>query len=162
MLIDKMANREPPNVAPPSWVSDKNLSGRLWKSLLTIAKEKQELIDAIKDRRRLPAKKVYRITKREIAIRADCSPSSLHNRGFSSELTSHLAEVNAELRARLDARVGKLTKVGKKDRKKSEILADLRTATRDLKVAREQNAKELVDEVFSRLPLRIRRTLMLD
>jgi hypothetical protein len=162
MLIDKMASRELSNVTAPSWVSDKNLSGRVWTSLLAIAKEKQALIDGIKDRRIPPPKKVYQITKREIAIRAGCSPSSLHNRAFSYELTNHLGEVNAELKTQLDARVGKLTKVGKKDRKKSEILADLRTATSELKAAKRQNAKELVDEVFARLPLRTRRTLMLD
>lgn len=162
MLIENPDNAEEVVKDTPQWVSERNLSMRVWRALVQLEEEKSAQIGAIRDRNANIGKRVATISKRNIAKYADCSPSSLHNRVFSAGLQTSLAAAKRRLQEKLDKRLEQLASVGRKDRRKSEILTELRETSRQLREVEVRQISEVVDKVFERLPLRVRRRLMLD
>lgn len=162
MLIESLVPDKPEDIAPPAWVNQTNVSFRAWIAMIEIFDAKQESILRSNAREGLNAKKDYQISQREIATRAGCNPSTLHNRRFSHEFRTMLATLNEELKEIRDKRKAALQKVGMKDRRKTEIVDELKRRSRELEDLRNRNTKEVVEEIFKKLPLRTRRALMLE
>lgn len=162
MLIDQLTPDEGDNKCPPPWVSSHNVSIHAWTSMIEIFEAKREMILREDNRLGSTAKKNYQITQKEIAKSANCDPSTLHNRRFSTGFRLTLSELNEELAQIRNDRIRSLKKVGLKDRRKSEILAESRRLARELEAQKQINTKKMVEEIFTRLPLRARRALMLE
>ena len=162
MLIRPRSDQSQFNEAPPDWVTSGQLTERVWRSLQQLENEKAQFIGSIKERNVTAGKRRTTVSKREVADRAECSPSSLHNRLFSPGFELALKESNCRLTEILRARLRRLGNTGMKDRRKTEVLTKLRRTEKELKKLKNQQASKIVDEVFERLPLRVRRTLMLE
>lgn len=145
----------------PPWALESGLAGRIWEASIVLKSEKLQKISGHAVRSEIARKKDYLIFKSEIAARAGCGASSLYNRNFTHCFESHLHETNGQLEAAKNQRVRTLKSVGKKDRRRDELIADIRTMERELHELRSLNTKLMVDEVFERLPLQVRRALSL-
>lgn len=162
MLVDKEERARKTVPSKPAWVSDRNLSFRVWGALEVLEEERANFIDGINSRDTARSKKRTTIRKKQIADYAGCSPSSLHNRNFSTGFQQSLDTANSRLEERLEERLKSLANIGMKDRRKSEILAELRSTSSELERIKKRQVSELVDKAFEQLPLRARRTLMLE
>lgn len=162
MLIEQLSPETAGKCNPPSWTNSKNVSLRAWTSMVEIFEAKKEKILQSNDRAGISLKREYQITQKEIAESVNCHPSTLHNRQFSKGFQSLLSELNEELVRLRNDRSNRLRKVGLKDRRKSEILEEAKRLARDLETQQQLDTKEIVEEVFTRLPLKVRRVLMLE
>ena len=145
----------------PSWTLESDLAGRLWEATVFLKSEKLQSISSHTARREMVRKGDYQIFKTEIATRAGCAATSLYNRRFSVYFEAHLHETNKQLEAAMNQRVRSLKSVGKKDRRRDELVADIRALERELQELRSQKTRLMVDEIFERLPLKVRRALSL-
>ncbi len=160
MLIESLDEGEEPRVIP-SWARNGDLAERIWAALSELRSEKLEKVAKHTARSDIARKKDYLIFKSEVVARAGCSASSIYNRDFSQGFESHLRRTNCELEAAKDRRVRSLKSVGRKDRRRDELVADIRAMERELESLRTQNTKKMVDEIFARIPLKVRRVLSL-
>lgn len=162
MLVSKLASENRIDHETPSWVDSRNVSFRAWQCMLKLFEEKRQQILTSSDLAGMSAKRDYQISQREIAQLAGFHPSTMHNRHFTCDLKSSLSDLNKDLLNLRNDRYSKLRKVGMKDKRKSEIVEEVRRLARSLEKERDTNIKEIVEDMFASLPLRARRVLMLE
>ena len=161
MLIHQVGDKPVINEPAPYWVNSKNISARIWNAMLQLKAEKLECINAHRARADTFRKRDFSIRKRDISDIAECHPSSLYNRTFSAGFEESLDDLNAKLAHAKSCRLKHLRKVGRKGRRKEELLEEVRQLSAALDRQKNVNTTLMVDEIFERLPLKTRRALQL-
>jgi hypothetical protein len=165
-LIKKLVNDKKNNPARPNWVSDTNITVRVFELINKLKVERLQYIQNHNSKADYQKKKLYRITVSEIASTLDVASSTLTAKSkYAPGLKAYLENVNQELE---DAKEKKLEthrrtlSAGTNKRKKDELVSELQNARGELEKLKKRNALDQATNVLKALPLPIKRTLGLN
>lgn len=165
-LIKKRVNDKKNNPPLPAWVSDKNITLKVYELVNMLKDERLQYIKNHNARADYQKKKLYQITVSEIAKTLHVASSTLTSKSkYAPGLTAYLESVNQELEAakeiKLETHKRTLT-AGTNKRKKDEVVSELQQTRDELEELKKRNALDQATHVLKSLPLPIKRTLGLN
>lgn len=150
----------------PDWVSKKNTTFKIYTCINDLVDEKLEFIKTHKTISNYKRKKDYLIIPSEVARLAGIAATTLTvTSKYSKDVKSYIEQVNQDLIIKKDFIIKSRKNVlssGSKQKKKSDLLIELKAIRSELDKIRKENAVDQVTEVLQNLSLPIKRHIGLD
>lgn len=165
-LIKKRVNDKKNNPHNPSWVSDTNITLKVYELINKLKSERLQYIQNHNNKTDYQKKKLYQITVLEIAKTLQVASSTLTSKSkYAPGLTAYLESVNQELEEAKEKKLEthrRTLSAGTHKRKKDEVVSELQNTRGELEELKKRNALDQATRVLKALPLPIKRTLGLN
>jgi hypothetical protein len=165
-LIERKANQISSIKKIPPWVSDSNITLIAYKATMELMDEKLNYIKSSNNLSDFRVKKNYQISANSVANKISVATTTLiSTSSYSKNFSCFLNDINNQLENEKNIKLARRQKTigaGVKQRKKEQILLDLRSTQEELKTLKLKNAEDQVNIIFKSLSLPIRRKLGFD